>query len=139
MKALRNWMAVLTATAITATAIWVGVAVLDVAGGSPAYQTVATASGTQMVCPVSGCTASTCHGATGAPAPTPGPLASAGSGSAGSASGGSGSSGATQVMTCPVSGCTASTCHGATGSPPPGRAGGTGRYATQQDGNVIWE
>lgn len=115
MKTVRNTISVLLVTALTALALYAGVQVAGADNGKGAT-TVAATAGQTYLCPVSGCSASTCHGATNLPAPT-----TTASTSDASSSG--------QMQTCPRTGCTASSCHGATGSPPPtsGQGGsGTG-------------
>jgi hypothetical protein len=114
-----NTAVVLIVTAATAFVMWAFVTAANLGAPTESYQTVATANGTEMVCPMSGCAATTCHGVTGAPAPSGG-AAQSGSSSAGA-------NGSAQVMTCPRTGCTASTCHGATGAPPP-EGSGYGQY-----------
>jgi hypothetical protein len=129
MRYAKNTAAVLLATLMTGWALWLGISAADLTAQGATYQTVATASGTQMVCPSTGCTSSTCHGATGDPAPSSGAASGLGGGSAAGATTDPGS-GATatgsQAQTCPRTGCSATSCHGATGSPPPG-GGGYGR------------
>ena len=130
MKTLRNTLSVLLVTALTTVALY---AAVQIAGANtPATaKTVAAAAGQTYLCPVSGCSAPTCHGATSLPAPT----ATASTGD---------SSGSGQIQTCPRTGCTASSCHGATGSPPPtGNQGGSGtgrgyrqRGTTYDDGST---
>jgi len=142
MKTLRNTIAVLLVTGLTMIAIYAGVQIAGAnSGTSPS--TVAAAAGQTFLCPVSGCSAATCHGATNLPAPTTTAAAD-------------GSSDSGQLQTCPRTGCTASSCHGATGSPPPksgqGSPGtGTGGYGhrgyvddgatTNQDPNsgLVWQ
>lgn len=79
-RPLKNTLAVLVATGLTAAAIFAGVSLASVAvGGTTAstatasagyYTTVSnvsqSSSGT-LVCPRTGCTASTCHAVTGLP------------------------------------------------------------------------
>jgi len=116
MRSVRNTLMVLVLSAVVATALYVGVEVSSAATGASGAS--ATASGGQTyLCPVTGCSASSCHGATGEPAPT----GTAGTSTGTTAAGTEGGSG--QTLTCPRTGCTASTCHGATGAPPPSSGG----------------
>jgi hypothetical protein len=139
MRVLRNTLTVLALSTAAAIALY-GAVELS-AGGGPAASSTANAGQTYL-CPVTGCSATGCHGATGQPAPNSSASAgvSPGDGSSGSAS---------QVMTCPRTGCTASTCHGANGQPPPSGGSGRGRrrgYANtgqdgtgQSQGSIIWQ
>jgi len=80
-RSLKNTLAVLLATAMTAAAIFGGVQLADLASGgssssaalpsasalgSPGASAVAQ-SGATLTCPRTGCTASTCHATTGLP------------------------------------------------------------------------
>jgi|GEM_PF-1747759 len=126
-KTLRRTVSVLIAIAVTTLGVY---GIVRVAGAVfPSTATIASASAQVQVCPATGCTATSCHGATGAP-PPPSQSGSTGQSGAGGQSSvtpdqGSGN-GSTVVYACPRTGCTATTCHGATGSPPPTGQGGSG-------------
>lgn len=78
-RTLKNTAAVLVATALTALAVFAGVQVATFAVGdthtgttytttaSTGATAISTASGGALVCPRTGCTASTCHAVTGLP------------------------------------------------------------------------
>jgi hypothetical protein len=112
MRTLRNTLAVLLVTALTTIALY---ALVEIASETPAAASAADASvaaaDQTYLCPTTGCSASTCHGAMGIRQTLPGDSAASG------------------AMVCPATGCAASTCHGATGDPPPRSSGGMdGQY-----------
>jgi hypothetical protein len=120
MHHARNTVAVLIVTALTAVAVYAGVEVVAGAAavgtpGSPDPTDTVAMAGQRYLCPRTGCTATTCHGATD-------PVSVQG----GAAAGASGAAPGSATQTCPRTGCTAATCHGATGSAPP-TSGGMGR------------
>lgn len=125
---LRRSVSVFIAVAITTLVVYgvvrVGGAVLPGATATASVADASTTSEQLQVCPVSGCSATSCHGATGAPPPSRQNSAAASQSSAGQRSAtpsqGTGS-GSAKVYRCPVSGCRATTCHGANGDPPPSR------------------
>jgi hypothetical protein len=109
MRTLRNTLAVLLVTALTTISVY---ALVEIASGTPAAASATDASvaaaDQTYLCPTTGCSASTCHGAMGIRQTLPSDSAASG------------------TMVCPATGCAASTCHGATGDPPPRSSGGTG-------------
>lgn len=120
MRYLRNTLAILATTALTALVLYTAVELTsgvayDATGTSP---TAVASAGQTYLCPMTGCSSTSCHAVNG--------TAAQGSSSA-AASAPSG------TMTCPRTGCTASTCHGATGSPPP--SGGSGGYRNRSGYN----
>ncbi len=119
-KTLKNTASVLLVTAATALAVVAGVQLASNTGaiGSTYGVSVASASNGSLVCPRTGCAASSCHGALGQAPPT----ASSGRTGKTPAGGGGGiaSKGST-VLLCPRTGCAASSCHGALGQRPPVR------------------
>lgn len=64
---MRRTFSVLLLTAVTAAAVWGGVAVAENTGA--ADSTSDTAGTVTLTCPKTGCTASTCHAASGASIP----------------------------------------------------------------------
>jgi hypothetical protein len=131
MRYLRNALTILVTTALVALVFYVGVeATTEIAAATTGKTTSAAASaGQTYLCPVSGCTSTSCHAISGT---------SAQGGASTAASDGNAGSGTT--MTCPATGCTASTCHGATGSPPPGGGGyGRGRRGSSADSGIVFE
>lgn len=128
-KTLRRTVSVLIAVAVTTLGVYGAVRVGgDVFPSSPA---IASAAAQAQVCPATGCTATSCHGATGAPPPTS-PNVTAGQSSATSAP--SGGSGSAVTYVCPRTGCTATSCHGATGAPPPSRGAHRRRSSSSAGG-----
>ncbi len=124
-KTLRRTLSVLIAITVTTLGVYGAVRVGAVI--FPSSSVIASAGNQVQTCPATGCTAYSCHGATGAP-----PLGQDGSTSQSSTTpdqGGGSASTVTQV--CPATGCTATSCHGATGEPPPSSQNGN---ATQQSG-----
>jgi hypothetical protein len=128
-KTLRRTISVLIAVAVTSLGVYGAVRV----GGAvfPSGPAIASASTQVQVCPVSGCAATSCHGATGAPPPTNQSGGTAQSNAAPAPGGGSGSA---VTYVCPRTGCTATSCHGATGAPPPSRSGHRRRASSSSGG-----
>jgi len=106
---LRNTISVLAVTALTAGAVYVSV---QFGLGTMLPQ---SASAQVLMCPATGCTASSCHATQGQPA-----SATAGGSAASFASADAGGS-----LTCPATGCTASSCHATQGA---GRGHGWAEY-----------
>jgi hypothetical protein len=128
-KTLRRTLSVLMA--ITVTTLGVYGAVRVGAAVFPSGSAVASAGNQVQTCPATGCTATSCHGATGAPPP------SSQNGNANQQSSvtpdqGAGG-GSTVTYVCPRTGCTATSCHGATGAPPPSRNGYRRRSSSNDD------
>jgi mono/diheme cytochrome c family protein len=142
MRAVRNALMVLALSASLAVMLYSGVEISSAVSGGQSSSSTARAGQTYL-CPVTGCSATSCHGANGQPAPSA--SASAGNGSAT----GSDSSGVSQTMTCPRTGCTAATCHGANGQLPPSSGGGYSRgygrgysgggqdYSSRSQGGIV--
>jgi len=129
-KTLRRTVSVLIAVTVTTLGVYgaarVGAVIF------PGSSAIASAGNQVQVCPATGCKATSCHGATGAPPPTrqsatsakqstPPTKQSANTVRPSAAPDVGGGSGPAVTYVCPVSGCKATSCHGATGAPPPGR------------------
>lgn len=117
MRYLKNSLAVLLVTGLTAFALYAGVEIFSAISPGTATAATSVATGGQTyVCPQTGCTASTCHAAEGL---TPQQAYGTSTGSTtSSGSSANSSSGSSTQQTCPRTGCTASTRHAEEGLSP---------------------
>ena len=127
-KTLRRTLSVLIAITVTTLGVYGVVRVGAVI--FPSSSAIASAGNQVQTCPATGCTAYSCHGATGAPPPSQdGGTAQ----SSAAASDRAVVNGSAATYVCPATGCTATSCHGATGEPPPSRNGHRRRSSSSGD------
>lgn len=111
MRYFRNTVAVLVAVGLTTVALYAGVQTTSGSAAADSIGTTVVLSYQTYMCPLTGCSTSSCHVVTDILAKP--------------AKDG--------IRVCPDTGCTASTCHGATGAPPPKTDASEGTGGAQTD------